>query len=344
MSTRQSPALTELYRGMSFGFLAGNGYYASDEAKAQVDRMAELSIKWVALMATVMQESYTSTRMFRDFEYTPRDDELIDMIGRFHDRGIRVMLKPMIECHDSTWRGEIKFPPETVQQIQTVKNDYWTPWFQSLTDSLVHYGKIAQETNCEMLCLACELIGVQHRSDHWLKTIEAVRKVYDGPLTYDGHTQTLPEGNIPEWVKSLDVFGLSFYKPAAEKPGASMEEMVASLKPWVEFLKRASDELDGMPIYFAECGARSIESASQDPGGFGKGGKYDGQAQADYLEAIFRSFWDEPWWRGLFWWKWDEQQHRPHYHTDPDGETGFTLSGKPAAELMKKWYTRSDRA
>ena len=66
------PHVAEVHRGMTFGFYARNGYYGSPEARAQVDKMAALNIKWVCLVATVLQETYASGRQFRDFKMTPR--------------------------------------------------------------------------------------------------------------------------------------------------------------------------------------------------------------------------------------------------------------------------------
>ena len=44
---------------------------------------------------------------------------------------------------------------------------------------------------------------------------------------------------------------------------------------------------------------------------------------------------------GFLWWKWDETQKRPQYHLDPAGDMGFTIQGKPAEEVMKRWIKRS---
>ena len=67
------------------------------------------------------------------------------------------------------------------------------------------------------------------------------------------------------------------------------------------------------------------------------GKKYDGEEQANYLAAVIRAFSAEPWWGGLLWWKWDEQNYRPQFHDDPAGDKGFTIDGKPAAQVMKRW-------
>lgn len=49
--------------------------------------------------------------MFSDFHYTPSDRELAEVIAKFKRHNIKIMLKPMIECLDSIWRGNISFPP-----------------------------------------------------------------------------------------------------------------------------------------------------------------------------------------------------------------------------------------
>ncbi len=64
------------------------------------------------------------------------------------------------------------------------------------------------------------------------------------------------------------------------------------------------------------------------------GGAYDGSEQANYLTALVETFKNEPWWMGLAWWKWDEQNDRPQFRTDPAGDSGFTIKGKPAEKLF----------
>ena len=66
-----------MFKGVTFGYYAGNGYFSSKQAKIEVDRIGELGIPWICLVSTIMQEAYYSTRMFRDFRNTPGDDELI---------------------------------------------------------------------------------------------------------------------------------------------------------------------------------------------------------------------------------------------------------------------------
>ena len=63
-------------KGISFGFMAGRGYYRSAAGQREIENISNLGVSYVALITTVAQESYQSTRMFEDFHYTPSDTEL----------------------------------------------------------------------------------------------------------------------------------------------------------------------------------------------------------------------------------------------------------------------------
>jgi hypothetical protein len=59
--------------------------------------------------------------------------------------------------------------------------------------------------------------------------------------------------------------------------------------------------------------------------------------QARCYEAVFQAFYTKPWFRGMYWWK--------------VGTNGFggvkdgshTPWGKPAMEIVKKWYVEGGR-
>jgi hypothetical protein len=325
-------------KGVSFGFLAKKGYYCSKEGYREIDRICNSGVNWVALIATVMQDSYYSTRMYADFEYTPSDYELIETIRKFHENGIKVMLKPMIECHDSVWRGSIGFP-HGHQQIQGIVTDYWGEWFKNYSVCMTHYGKLAEMTNVEMLCLGCEMLGAEPMEDYWPEIIKEVRSCYNGLITYNAD-QYFPERPfVRKWFSLLDVLGISFYTGTPRK-NPSAEEIAGDLRPAAVQIAQITEET-GVPLFFAECGARSVVDGTKTPCAFQNSGSYDGEAQANYLKAVIRTFSEYEWWKGLLWWKWDEQQVRPHYK-QPGGDTGFTIYGKPAADVMSRWCENQD--
>jgi hypothetical protein len=70
---------------------------------------------------------------------------------------------------------------------------------------------------------------------------------------------------------------------------------------------------------------------------------YDGEEQSRYFEALMTAYWEQSWWMGAYWWKWDEQNDRPQFRDDPRGDRGFAVWGKPAQRAMRRWYGRPER-
>ncbi len=334
-----------LHRGMTFGFYARNGYYGSAQARQEVDRMASLNIQWVCLVATVLQETYASGRQFRDFKMTPADDELRDIIDYIHQKGMKVQLRPMLECWDGTQRIHIMFPHDGL--IMPGKPiTHCRRWFDSMIERTLHYARLAMRGGCEAYGLDSEIDQIVHFSSHWKEVVAAARSVYGGHLTSshtrwtDFHKHLDQSGH---WWYDLDSLGTSFYDPVSNREDSSVDEMVASLQPLLDH-HRAIAKKFGKPYYFGETGCCATAGATRKPHGWDNPGGYDGQEQANFMEAVLRTFWNEPWWMGMYWWKWDEQNDRPQFRDDPRGDKGFTIWGKPAADTMKKWYSRKDRA
>ncbi len=342
-----SPAFNEVHTGVTFGFYARNGVLGSPWAFEQVERMAAANVRWVVLTPTVFQETAHTTRQYRDFEVTPNDHELYRIIEHIHQHGLRVNLRPMLETQDGNGRLQVWFQPDR-ERIPGRVSDHWARWFESMTLRSVHYARIAQETGCELYGLDSELDRTIHMNAEWKRVIEAVRGVYAGPVTscHTTHTSLIHYDQELEradhWWRDLDMLQLSCYERAAKQPGTSVEDMMALLAPHIPRFRRMA-EAYGKPISFGECGCTSSAGGAMHPSGWTNEAAYDGEEQANYLEAVIRSFSPEPWWNGLYWWKWDEQNNRPQFKNDPAGDKGFTVLGKPAESRMRQLYGELNR-
>lgn len=342
MTTR---TFDRLHRGMTFGFYARNGYYRSDLAKREVDQMAAMNIDWVVLIATVMQDTFSSTRQYRDFEITPGDDELMEIIDYIHSKGIKVQLRPMLETQDGHGRLQVYFCPDR-ERIPGRGTRYWEDWFRSMELRSRHYARIAKVTGCEHFGIDSELdrTVMPETHHHWKEVIKAVRSEYKGTLD-SCHTQHLDFleqlKDKSHWWYDLDSLSLSAYFEVVNKPGATVEELCKGLVPTVEYYEKVAREF-GKPFYFGECGCTSSMGAAACPWGWTGEGGYAPYEQANYLEAVLRTFWDKPWWYGLYWWKWDEQNYREAFGADSAGDKGFIIKGKPAGDIMREWYSRKD--
>ena len=334
--------MREAALGVTFGFYGGSGYFKSNDAIREADRIADAGIHWVVITPIVVQEHYHSTVQFRDFELTPSDREIEFIVDYFHKKDIHVQLRPMLETLDGLGRLAVWFPNDSDSRIPGHASRYYSQWFDSMTKRAVYYAKLAQELGCELYCLDSELDRIIGQNDSWKRVIAAVREVYDGPVTscHTSHTGIVnfdaALANPNHWFYDLDLLSISCYHKAATHPGATLDEMITAFESELDRFRRYA-AIYKKPILFGECGCTSQRGGAMNPSGWRGDGVYDGNEQANYLTAVLKTFASEPWWRGLFWWKWDEHIDRPAFRSDPRGDGGFTLWGKPALKIFSDW-------
>lgn len=138
-------------KGYTYGYYSGRGMYRTPEAIASQDLLFDTGVNWICLAVAIEQESYASTKIFFDYERNASDKDIAFAIHRAHERGIKVCLKPMINCKDGAWRALIDFPDTDMAG----RDAYWSKWFASYTAFLLHYAELAEDTGCEMFCLGC---------------------------------------------------------------------------------------------------------------------------------------------------------------------------------------------
>ena len=298
-----------------------------------MQRMAALGGDWAALAFAVMQDSWHSTAIRPDYRFTVTDLDLISAVRSLHTLGLKVCMKPMVNCADGVWRAMIDFPP---REFGPGSGDYWKEWFSSYTAFLYHYAEIAEETGCEMFCVGCEMLGTEPQEDYWRSAIAAVRSVYHGPLVYN--TNHGREDSVA-WWDAVDYIGTSAYYKVASRPGESMETMLSAGTRHKTQLASVSARHGGKQIIFMEIGCRSASGCAMMPYDFShREFPYDEQEQANFYESALRAMWDEPWFAGFFWWDW--------YTKLPDipQERGFSIAGKKAETIVKTWYAKKRNA
>ncbi|MBE6591553.1 MAG: hypothetical protein E7646_05880 [Ruminococcaceae bacterium] len=357
---KDHPLFNEIICGTNFGFMAKRGYYLKDDIISQPEKMAKAGINWTTLNLNFCQDKYTSEKVYLDFEYSSSDYEISEMVKRLHDNGIRVLFKPCLTNLDGVWMGKVAFPsPKHSNQIAGVKNSYAENWFKSYIEAYKYFCELAERNSMDAMMIGCEYFGIEGEDEYWDKVISSVRGGYSAPITYEFTPESLREYSL-EWFKKLDFLSYSFYPAAADErveiskeallrldPSEMKEKTVEEMKEYLTRTQRdtiaaISRRFGNMPIAFTEYGTRSNHGNILRPYTTRFDSYYDGKEQADYMEASFSTFWDIPQWMGLFWWKWDETQYRPHYHTDPKGDKGFTVQGKPAEEVMRRWCTKKN--
>jgi len=151
--------------------------YASEFSDQALEALARTGASWVEIVVTRYQSRYDSTLIFST-DKTPSDRSLIHAIEKAHSLGLKVMLKPHIDLLDESaglCRSDIGF------QCQ----EDWQAWFSSYLDFIVHYARIAKETEVKLFCVGTELSFASGKTAFWQDTlIPAVRREYPGKLVY----------------------------------------------------------------------------------------------------------------------------------------------------------------
>ena len=313
-------------KGFTYGYNGRRGDYRTPEAAISMEKMASLGCDWTALAFVVFQDSWNSTVIRPDYRFTVTDRDITAAVGKLHDLGVKVCMKPMVNCADGVWRAHISFPPHEIGP-----DTYWRDWFSSYTAFLCHYAEIAEETGCEMFCVGCEMLGTEAQEIYWRNAVSEVRKRYHGPLVYNtnhGHEDSV------SWWDTVDYIGTSAYFRVAARPGETVENMLAAWNGHKSRLAEISAQ-SGKQIIFMEIGCRSAAGCAMMPYDFShREFPYSEEEQSAFYESCFRAMWDEPWFAGFFWWDW--------YTKLPDRspETGFSVYHKKAEDVVRAWYKK----
>ncbi len=318
-------------KGFTYGYDGMNGVYRSKEGLLSQERLFETGVNWICLCFTVEQENVFSRDIRFRFGHDVNDRDLMAVIENAHKRNVKVCLKPILNSGDGIWRARITFPDSD----QWGKDQYWDDWFASYGAFISYYACLAEETGCEMFCVGCEMLGTEHKEMHWRKLIEDVRKVYSGRISYNtnhGHEYEV------KWFDAVDLIGTSAYFPVGAAGKTSVDDMACK---WEE----VRDEMEkvhktfGKPIIFMEIGCRSAKGCSAMPWDFEhRELPHDEDEQAAFYESCLRTFFNEKWFAGCFWWDWSSTI----YDTQEEAfnDNGFNIHLKKAEQVIKNWYEK----
>jgi len=338
---------TGFIKGHSWGWTGRRGQYLGDAPVDSMKKLADTGANWVCIsFAGEMDEPNNPQIFWADSDpCMVTDDEVRRAISLARQNNLKIILKPVVNVRDGTWRSWIKF--ETAEgEIDT---QAWDKWWVNFRQFLLHYARIAEETGCEMYCLGCEMGSTEPFEDRWRSLIAEIRKVYSGAITYD--TNHGEEANI-KWWDAVDIIGISAYYPIgtndaglALRKGLSnvppsdttLEALKRRLKPVKQTLRRASKRFD-RPVFFIELGMCSARGCSAAPWTHPNPDLiYDGEEQSRFYQAIIETFWDEPWFIGFAWWDWPANLYSLE---EAKSDTGFCIYGKPAEQLVRQWYAK----
>lgn len=312
-------------RGMNFAHsLAPQKGYGSTASLESLRELRRLGVDAVAVMPLGFQRSSSDTNILwaghggRGISET--DDRMRAVTRQAHQLGFRVMLKPHIWLREPEWPGSIDHDSESE----------WQAWFASYREFILHYAALAEELEIESLSIGNELVIASKRQSDWRRIIAEVRRVHHGQLTYAANVDEVFD--VGFW-DALDFIGVSAYFPLSNSSSPTVDAMVHAWTPVADRLAQLSRRTN-RPVVFTELGYRSSDYAAARPWEH-HGGASNLALQSDAFAAFFRAIWPQPWFGGVYIWKWESYPN--HARAD---DTDFPIEHKPAEGVVRRYFSR----
>jgi hypothetical protein len=289
--------------------------YRTEDARRALRTAVRLGAEWVTITPAWYQPTVHSTRMGPERGRTPTPESVETIIDRARDLRLAVTLKPHLNSLDGRFRGEIS--PRDVPR-----------WFASYGRMLAFYARLAERTGVRQLVVGTELEGVSGHTGRWRRLIARTRELFGGRLTYAANYDEV--FRLRFW-DDLDLIGVDAYFPLSEEPDPSVSELVEAWRRPLGKLERLGERWD-RDVLLTEIGYPSAESAVRTP--YEARGEQDLDLQRRAVEAALTAVAEKPWIAGTTWWEWWSRPSKLD-----DGDTSLSLNGKPAADVIREWYT-----
>ncbi|MFH1837720.1 MAG: discoidin domain-containing protein [Candidatus Omnitrophota bacterium] len=283
--------------------------------------LKEIGMDVIGIMVPAYQDDLNSTEIFTNDVSggdTPTDESIEHAIKTCHKMGMRVMIKPHVD------------PRTDEARINIMPSEKWFDAYEKFT---LRYAELSQKNGVELFCIGTELEATTFSAwtHRWDAIIDKVKSVYTGKLTYAANWTEYEE--VPFWDK-MDFIGIDAYFPLTSSDEASLEDLVNSwtaiagnIEEWLK-IRGLTDK----GVILTEIGYPSATGANRQPW-VAISNIENQEEQADCLEAVFTALNERPWFKGYYIW-----QYFPQDRWSP---LGFTVKGKRAEEVIKKWLKRS---
>jgi len=291
--------------------------------------ITEVKAGWISLVPFGFTRKNGNTVIFNQERqwWGERPEGIKETIRLAKEADLKIMIKPQIWMQGN-WIGDLKFE----------NTEDWETWEKSYAEYILFMAKIAEEHTVELFCFGTELkIAIQERTPYWRSLIQEIRKIYSGKLTYSSNWDSYEE--VPFW-DDIDFIGISAYFPLVDTKTPQQEELQRRWSPVRKKLKKFSKR-NNKQILFTEFGYMSLDGCAYKAWEIEKKVKeteINEIGQANALDALFQSFYNESYWAGGFLWKWfpNGEGHEGYPAKD------YTPQGKLAETILKKWYGKDE--
>ncbi len=305
------------FNAITWGWTGVRGTWTTAAAASSLAEMAALGANWVVLAYAALQDTAQSTVIHWSDPPTEADGEIIEAARLSRELGMRVCLKPIVNCADGTWRAHIGFFDVDVPGEPT-----WDEWFDAYDEFILHHAALAEHIGADLFSIGCEMVRADARASRWRDLAAKVRAIYSGPITYN--CDKYQEDRVT-WWDAVDVISSSGYYPTGT---------------WHIHLDRIAPVVarHSRPFVFLEAGCPSRDTSPARPNDGSLPGAPSGAAQADYLDELLGVVDATEWVQGAALWDWPATL----YPADTAASnTDNCMFAKPGAEVVRRHFTRS---
>lgn len=311
-----------VHRGVCYAHVHRGGLgYGSERSAVELAKLAAIGVRHVALMPFAYLPALDAPEL-----RTNRSDLSDDAIRRegaaVRALGMVPVLKPHLwsrAFHDGKYAADVRMRDA----------EGWARFLDAYAGWVERQAALAEEIGAGLLVVGTEMTATALENPGAFTAIAArARARYRGKLTYAAHWDREPEA-FPDWA-AFDYIGVNAYYPLSAAPDPGPAALADGWRPVVERLGALARDHD-RPVLFTEAGYPAVDGGTTTP--WAADGRANPELQARAYDALLAAFAGEPWWAGVYWWKWFTAGPRNGHD-----ESNHDPAGKPAEGVLARWY------
>lgn len=300
-------------KGFSVFFMPPRNSFSDSDFTEHIYRMKSDGVNSIYLTPSYFQKTEISDSIFRTSE-TLADSLLIKAIQIATRAGIRVSLKPHINCLNNTPRSGIN--PSN-----------YSRWLESYKQCINYYFTLSEQYNLSSFVAGTELDNVSEKPE-FFSFLDSLRYVSSTPILYACSYNHFFETKI--W-KHVDMLGVNTYYNLDNN---TLPSEMAIRESWNFWLNKLDQEsvVHGVPVVITEAGFMSRSNSAVNPGDFSGKPVCNQTVQKHCYEALLSQTCFFTSIRGIYFWQWELGQKG---RTD---SCDYTPRNKLAEDIVKEYW------